>query len=168
MNLLETVEQDTMPTHYKQMTQAEMIARVTEIKAQLGENLFIPCHHYQKDEIVPFADAIGDSLQLAQIAAQNKKAKHIVFCGVHFMAETADMLTTSEQIVTLPDMRAGCSMADMADIHQLTNAWPKLQTLFGDTILPVTYINSTAAIKSFVGEHGGTTVTSSNATKIVS
>lgn len=84
------------------------------------------------------------------------------------MAETADMLTTSEQIVTLPDMRAGCSMADMADIHQLTNAWPKLQTLFGDTILPVTYINSTAAIKSFVGEHGGTTVTSSNATKIVS
>ncbi|MCL5901354.1 quinolinate synthase NadA, partial [Neisseria meningitidis] len=96
MNLLETVEQDTMPTHYKQMTQAEMIARVTEIKAQLGENLFIPCHHYQKDEVVPFADAIGDSLQLAQIAAQNKKAKHIVFCGVHFMAETADMLTTSE------------------------------------------------------------------------
>lgn len=168
MNLLETVEQDTMPTHYKQMTQVEMIARVTEIKAQLGENLFIPCHHYQKDEVVPFADAIGDSLQLAQIAAQNKKAKHIVFCGVHFMAETADMLTTSEQIVTLPDMRAGCSMADMADIHQLTNAWPKLQTLFGDTILPVTYINSTAAIKSFVGEHGGTTVTSSNATKIVS
>lgn len=79
MNLLETVEQDTMPTHYKQMTQAEMIARVTEIKAQLGENLFIPCHHYQKDEVVPFADAIGDSLQLAQIAAQNKKAKHIVF-----------------------------------------------------------------------------------------
>ncbi|EAF5538531.1 quinolinate synthase NadA [Listeria monocytogenes] len=168
MNLLETVEQDTMPTHYKQMTQAEMIARVTEIKDQLGENLFIPCHHYQKDEVVPFADAIGDSLQLAQIAAQNKKAKHIVFCGVHFMAETADMLTTSEQIVTLPDMRAGCSMADMADIHQLTNAWPKLQNLFGDTILPVTYINSTAAIKSFVGEHGGTTVTSSNATKIVS
>ncbi|MCH2893218.1 quinolinate synthase NadA, partial [Listeria monocytogenes] len=76
---------------------------------------------------------------------------------VHFMAETADMLTTSEQIVTLTDMSAGCSMADMADIHQLTTAWPKLQTLFGDTILPVTYINSTAAIKSFVGEHGGTT-----------
>ncbi|EAD0712520.1 quinolinate synthase NadA [Listeria monocytogenes] len=168
MNLLETVEQDTMPTHYKHLTQTEMIARVTEIKTQLGSDLFIPCHHYQKDEVVPFADAIGDSLQLAQIAEQNKKAKHIVFCGVHFMAETADMLTTSEQIVTLPDMRAGCSMADMADIHQLTNAWPKLQTLFGDTILPVTYINSTAAIKSFVGEHGGTTVTSSNATKIVS
>ncbi|EAG6803883.1 quinolinate synthase NadA [Listeria monocytogenes serotype 1/2a] len=168
MNLLETVEQDTMPTHYKHLTQTEMIARVTEIKTQLGTDLFIPCHHYQKDEVVPFADAIGDSLQLAQIAVQNKKAKHIVFCGVHFMAETADMLTTSEQIVTLPDMRAGCSMADMADIHQLTNAWPKLQTLFGDTILPVTYINSTAAIKSFVGEHGGTTVTSSNATKIVS
>ncbi|EIA7533590.1 quinolinate synthase NadA [Listeria monocytogenes] len=168
MNLLETVEQDTMPTHYKHLTQTEMIARVTEIKTQLGTDLFIPCHHYQKDEVVPFADAIGDSLQLAQIAAQNKKAKHIIFCGVHFMAETADMLTTNEQIVTLPDMRAGCSMADMADIHQLTNAWPKLQTLFGDTILPVTYINSTAAIKSFVGEHGGTTVTSSNATKIVS
>ncbi|MBF2663331.1 quinolinate synthase NadA [Listeria seeligeri] len=167
MNLLETIENDTMPTRYKLMSKDEMTKRVFEIKQQLGEDLFIPCHHYQKDEVVPFADAIGDSLQLAQIAASNKKAKHIVFCGVHFMAETADMLTTNEQIVTLPDKRAGCSMADMADIHQLTNTWPKLQELFGDTILPVTYINSTAAIKSFVGEYGGTTVTSSNATKIV-
>lgn len=167
MNLLETVKSDTMPEHYKLMSKTEMANRVMEIKQQLGEDLFIPCHHYQKDEVVPFADAIGDSLQLAQIATSNKQAKHIVFCGVHFMAETADMLTTNEQMVTLPDMRAGCSMADMADIHQLTNAWPILQNLFGDTILPVTYINSTAAIKSFVGEYGGTTVTSSNAATIV-
>ncbi|AIS60427.1 quinolinate synthase NadA [Listeria ivanovii] len=167
MNLLETVENDTMPARYKLMSKEIMTERVFEIKQQLGQDLFIPCHHYQKDEVVPFADAIGDSLQLAQIAANNKQARNIVFCGVHFMAETADMLTTKEQIVTLPDMRAGCSMADMADIHQLTNAWTKLQELFDDTILPVTYINSTAAIKSFVGEHGGTTVTSSNATKIV-
>ena len=88
-----------------------------------GETLFIPGHHYQKDEVVQFSDAAGDSLQLAQVAASNKEAKYIVFCGVHFMAETADMLTTDEQVVILPDMRAGCSMADMADIEQTERAW---------------------------------------------
>ena len=121
-----------------------------------GENgdhvLFIPGHHYQKDEVIQFADATGDSLQLAQLSAENKEAEFIVFCGVHFMAETADILTNDNQKVYLPDMRAGCSMADMADIHQTERAWEKLQELFGDTILPLTYVNSTAAIKAFVGD----------------
>ena len=133
-----------------------------------GETLFIPGHHYQKDEVVQFSDAAGDSLQLAQVAASNKKAKYIVFCGVHFMAETADMLTTDDQIVILPDMRAGCSMADMADIEQTERAWKELTKLFGDTMIPLTYVNSTAAIKAFCGRNGGATVTSSNAKQMVS
>ncbi|WP_379965869.1 quinolinate synthase NadA [Ectobacillus sp. sgz5001026] len=156
-----------LPQRYSLMSQEEMEARVFEIKEKLGEKLFIPGHHYQKDEVIQFADATGDSLQLAQIAAKNKKAKYIVFCGVHFMAETADILTTDEQVVVLPDMRAGCSMADMADIFQTERAWQSLQNVFGDTILPLTYVNSTAAIKAFCGRNGGATVTSSNAKKMV-
>ena len=134
----------------------------------MGKMLFIPGHHYQKDEVVQFSDAAGDSLQLAQVAASNKDAKYIVFCGVHFMAETADMLTTDDQIVILPDMRAGCSMADMADIEQTERAWKELTKLFGDTMIPLTYVNSTAAIKAFCGRNGGATVTSSNAKQMVS
>src|SRR5690606_27590113 len=114
-----------------------------------------------------FADATGDSLQLAQLCAANEQAEHIVFCGVHFMAETADILTTDQQKVYLPDMRAGCSMADMADIYQTDRAWQLLTEQFGDTILPLTYVNSTAAIKAFVGRNGGATVTSSNARQMV-
>ena len=139
-----------------------------KLKRKLAAILFIPGHHYQKDEVVQFADATGDSLQLAQVAASNKEAKYIVFCGVHFMAETADMLTTDESKGILPDMRAGCSMADMADIEQTERAWEELTKLFGDTMIPLTYVNSTAAIKAFVGENGGATVTSSNAKKMVS
>lgn len=157
----------TLPAHYKTMSTQEMEARVLEIKQQLGDELFIPGHHYQRDEVIQFADATGDSLQLAQICANNTRAKHIVFCGVHFMAETADMLTKEDQIVYLPDMRAGCSMADMANIHETENAWQQLQQLFGDTIVPLTYVNSTASIKAFVGRHGGACVTSSNAAKMV-
>ncbi|WP_203361980.1 quinolinate synthase NadA [Bacillus sp. REN10] len=157
----------SLPDRYRQMTKEQMEERVRAIKEELGDSLFIPGHHYQKDEVIQFADAVGDSLQLAQVSASNKKAKYIVFCGVHFMAETADMLTTKEQTVILPDMRAGCSMADMANIHQTEIAWGKLQALFGDTMLPLTYVNSTAAIKAFVGRNGGATVTSSNAHKIV-
>jgi quinolinate synthase len=169
MNILELAQgvQVTLPQRYSQMTREEMEARVSEIKEHFGETLFIPGHHYQKDEVVIFSDATGDSLQLAQVAAQNKKAKYIVFCGVHFMAETADILTTDEQVVILPDMRAGCSMADMADIEQTERAWLKLQQLFGDTMLPLTYVNSTAAIKAFCGRNGGATVTSSNAKAMV-
>ena len=162
-----TQQPTLLPTHYRLYTTKEMEKRVRAIKEQLGTQLFIPGHHYQKDEVIQFADATGDSLQLAQVAAANKEAKHIVFCGVHFMAETADMLTTREQHVYLPDMRAGCSMADMANIYETEAAWDELQRLFGDTIIPLTYVNSTAAIKAFTGKHGGACVTSSNAKKMV-
>ncbi|MDU9692951.1 quinolinate synthase NadA [Priestia aryabhattai] len=167
MSLLQTLQQQTLPAKYTQLTENEMKRRVLEIKKKLGSKLFLLGHHYQKDEVYEFADVVGDSLQLAQIAAENREAEHIVFCGVHFMAETADILTAENQKVILPDMRAGCSMADMATIQQTEKAWPVLQDLFGDTIIPLTYVNSTAAIKSFVGEHDGATVTSSNAKNMV-
>ncbi|WP_010173901.1 quinolinate synthase NadA [Bacillus coahuilensis] len=161
-------ENDTaLPERYKSLSEHEMVARILEIKKELGAKLFIPGHHYQKDEVIQFSDTTGDSLQLAQVSAKNTDAEYIVFCGVHFMAETADILTSKEQKVILPDMRAGCSMADMADIHQTERAWTKLQDYFGDTIIPLTYVNSTASIKSFVGKNGGATVTSSNAHRMV-
>ncbi len=169
MSIFQTLEKQTnvLPEKYRNMSTEELEKRVRAVKAELGNKLYIPGHHYQKDEIIQFADATGDSLQLAQLCGQNEEAEHIVFCGVHFMAETADILTTKEQKVYLPDMRAGCSMADMADIYQTERAWEKLTAIFGDTILPLTYVNSTAAIKSFVGENGGATVTSSNAEEMV-
>ncbi|KQL53420.1 quinolinate synthetase [Heyndrickxia shackletonii] len=167
VNFLEQNKNIMISEQYLKMDQQEMETRVWEIKQQLGKELFLPVHHYQKDEVVQFADIMGDSLQLAQVSAKNKDAKYIVFCGVHFMAETADILTDDNQKVFLPDMRAGCSMADMADIFQTERAWKKLQSLFGDTIVPLTYVNSTAAIKAFVGKNGGATVTSSNAHSMI-
>ncbi|MFD2213820.1 MULTISPECIES: quinolinate synthase NadA [Bacillaceae] len=167
LDILEHEKKEMMPEFYKNLTTEEMERRVKEIKEKFGTKLYIPGHHYQKDEVVQFSDVTGDSLQLAQAAALNKEAEYIVFCGVHFMAETADMLTSENQKVILPDMRAGCSMADMADIDQTDRAWEKLQMIFGDTILPLTYVNSTAAIKAFVGKNGGATVTSSNAKKML-
>lgn len=170
MSILDYFEEQksgTLPERYYEMTADEIETRIREIKELLGEKLFIPGHHYQRDDVIQFSDAAGDSLQLAQICQANDKAEHIVFCGVHFMAETADILTNDNQKVYLPDMRAGCSMADMADIYQTERAWEKLADVFGDTIIPLTYVNSTAAIKGFVGEHGGATVTSSNAHTMV-
>lgn len=168
MNLLTQMEQSIskMPERYKNMSHDELNHLINSIKQNLGNDLFLPGHHYQKEEVMNHADARGDSLQLAQLSA-NTTAKHIVFCGVHFMAETADILSDDHQSVYLPDLRAGCSMADMADIKQTKVAWEELMKLFGDTILPMTYVNSTAAIKSFVGQHGGTTVTSSNAKRVM-
>jgi quinolinate synthase len=156
-----------IPEQYREMSREDLEQRVIEIKEKYGSKLFIPGHHYQKDEVIKFADATGDSLKLAQLSAANTEAEFIVFCGVHFMAETADILTKENQKVYLPDMRAGCSMADMADLQQTERAWEKLQEMFGDTIIPLTYVNSTAAIKAFVGENGGATVTSSNAETMV-
>ncbi|MEX2600830.1 MAG: quinolinate synthase NadA [Balneolaceae bacterium] len=170
MELLEVLEQNSgvrLPERYQSMSEEEMSLRVKEIKTSFGEKLFIPGHHYQRDEVIRFADARGDSLRLAQICTERPQAERIVFCGVHFMAETADMLTDDHQVVILPDMRAGCSMADMADIDQTNRSWELLQESFGDTILPLTYVNSTANIKAFVGHHGGATVTSSNAKKML-
>ncbi|WP_234400596.1 quinolinate synthase NadA [Virgibacillus senegalensis] len=166
LELLERTRNQALPEIYKDLSEAEMVERVKSVKEKFGDRLFIPGHHYQKDEVMQFADAAGDSLQLAQLSAANT-AEYIVFCGVHFMAETADILTNDYQQVILPDMRAGCSMADMADIHQTERGWKLMQESFGDTILPLTYVNSTAAIKAFVGENGGATVTSSNAKQML-
>lgn len=157
----------SLPKRYSKLTAEEMEARVREIKARFGKKLFIPGHHYQKDEVIQFSDARGDSLKLARICADMPDAEFIVFCGVHFMAETADMLTNQGQKVILPDLRAGCSMADMADIQQTEKGWVKMQEIWGDTILPLTYVNSTAAIKGFVGKNGGACVTSGNAKKML-
>ncbi|WP_054636361.1 quinolinate synthase NadA [Thalassobacillus sp. C254] len=164
MSFLEMIEQiPRLPEHYLQMNQEELRERVMAHKKRLGQRLYIPGHHYQKDEVIEFADDTGDSLQLARLSEQNNKAEYVIFLGVHFMAETADILTSDDQKVILPDLRAGCSMADMADIDQTEKAWEKLMELFEDTIVPLTYVNSTAAIKAFCGKHGGATVTSSNA-----
>lgn len=152
--------------YYDENPEAQ-IQRIYAAKAAFGDDLLMVAHHYQKDEVFQFADAQGDSLKLAQIAAENQRAKKIVFCGVHFMAETADILTTDAQSVILPDPMAGCSMADMANTFQLTQAWAQLTQQYDTDILPITYVNSTAAIKAFVGAHHGVVVTSSNAEKIV-
>jgi quinolinate synthase len=141
--------------------------RIAAAKAKLGKDLVILGHHYQRDEVVKFADFRGDSLKLSQQAAE-ADAKYIVFCGVHFMAESADILRRGNQIVVLPDLSAGCSMADMADIGQVEACWSELQTVTDTSkIIPVTYMNSTAAIKSFTGEHGGSACTSSNAAAVM-
>ncbi len=121
-----------IPNHYYELSSDEMARRVSEIKGRLGARLFIPGHHYQKDEVIDFADARGDSLKLAQICAEMPEAEYIVFCGVHFMAETADMLTKDDVKVILPDMRAGCSMADMADIEQTERGWERMQKIWGE------------------------------------
>ncbi|QAS52555.1 quinolinate synthase NadA [Halobacillus litoralis] len=169
MNLFETLEKKhpTLPARYHKMNADELEERINKVKRSMGRKLFLPGHHYQKDEVIQFADARGDSLKLAQLSASQHEAEAIVFCGVHFMAETADILSTEDQHVYLPDMRAGCSMADMANITQTEKAWQQLFDIFDDTILPLTYVNSTAAIKAFVGKNGGATVTSSNAAKMI-
>lgn len=132
----------------------------------LGSDLVILGHHYQRDEVIKFARFTGDSLKLAQQAA-GCDAKYIVFCGVHFMAESADVLRRPGQVVILPDLNAGCSMADMAEIGQVETCWEELESLGGLGVVPVTYMNSTAAIKAFTGEHGGSVVTSSNAARVL-
>src|SRR6476620_11635980 len=142
----------------------DLVARAEKAKAALGDRLFVLGHHYQRDEVIRFADVTGDSFKLAQQAAARPEAEYIVFCGVHFMAESADILTSDKQQVILPDLAAGCSMADMAAIDQVEDCWSVLEAAgVADVTVPVTYMNSTAAIKSFTGRHGGTVCTSSNA-----
>jgi quinolinate synthase len=141
-----------------------LVARAAAAKAALGDRLFILGHHYQRDEVIRFADVTGDSFKLARDAAARPQAEFIVFCGVHFMAESADILTSRAQRVILPDLAAGCSMADMARDVQVLQAWDALtEAGVSDSTVPVTYMNSSAAIKGFTGEHGGTVCTSSNA-----
>ncbi len=146
-----------------------LIERAHAARAALGSKAMILGHHYQRDEVINFADITGDSFKLAQAAASHPEAEYVIFCGVHFMAESADVLTTADQKVILPDLAAGCSMADMAASHQVHEAWKVFQRLGIDTkTIPVTYMNSSAAIKSFTGEHGGTICTSSNAERAMS
>jgi quinolinate synthase len=141
-----------------------LVARATAAKAALGDRLFVLGHHYQRDEVIRFADVTGDSFKLAREAAARPTAPYIVFCGVHFMAESADILTAAHQQVVLPDLAAGCSMADMATFDQVEEAWEVLEDAgVADDVIPVTYMNSSADIKAFVGRHGGTVCTSSNA-----
>ena len=143
-----------------------LVQRARDARAALGNRALILGHHYQRDEVIAFADITGDSFKLAQAAAEQSDAEFIFFCGVHFMAESADILTTSKQRVILPDLAAGCSMADMATANQVNECWKQLEKLgVASRTTPVTYMNSSAAIKSFTGEHGGTICTSSNAEK---
>jgi quinolinate synthase len=163
-------ERQPLPEHYLRLSDDEMDARIAAAKRTLGERLVILGHHYQRDEVIKFADFTGDSLKLARAAASRHSAAFVVFCGVHFMAESADILRGPQQKVILPDLAAGCSMADMAAEDQVEIAWRELAEMGVDVdaTVPVTYINSSAAIKAFVGAHGGVVCTSTNAAKVMS
>jgi quinolinate synthase len=182
INLLTQVEKESigerqpLPERYLGLSDDEMDERIAAAKRQLGHRLVILGHHYQRDEVIKFADFTGDSLKLSREAASRTSAEFIVFCGVHFMAESADILRAPHQKVVLPDLAAGCSMADMAAPDQLEACWRELEGMGVRTdgvehgragVVPVTYINSSAAIKAFVGEHGGIVCTSTNAQSIM-
>jgi len=156
-------ERQALPEKYLGLPDAEMDVRLAAARERLGERLMILGHHYQRDEVIRFADHTGDSFKLARQVAARPEADYIVFCGVHFMAESADVLAAPHQQVILPDLAAGCSMADMVAPDQLENCWEELTQMGTPGVVPVTYINSAAAIKAFVGERGGTVCTSSNA-----
>jgi quinolinate synthase len=161
--------QAALPERYQTADAAELVDWIGSAKAALGERLLILGHHYQRDEVMRWADARGDSFGLSRLAAGNEKAEYVVFCGVHFMAEAADILTSDHVQVVLPDLNAGCSMADMADIDSVEEAWDELAAVTDiERIVPITYMNSSAALKAFVGRHGGAVCTSSNARAVVS
>ncbi|GGV46005.1 quinolinate synthase NadA [Paenarthrobacter nicotinovorans] len=166
-----TPRQGQLPEEYKKATDAELDARIRAAKATLGDRAVILGHFYQRDEVIQYADFVGDSFQLANAALTKPDAEAIIFCGVHFMAETADILSTPEQAVILPNLAAGCSMADMADEDSVEECWEQLEEIFGTgvdeqgrvPVIPVTYMNSSAALKAFCGRNGGIVCTSSNA-----
>ncbi len=162
------VWQQPLPSIYSELSDPELRLRIASAKETLGSRLVILGHHYQQDDVVAFADFTGDSFELSRKAADAKGAEFVIFCGVHFMAESADILIDPGVRVILPDLGAGCSMADMADLPQTEEAWEQLtQACPGQTIVPITYMNSSAAIKAFVGEHGGAVCTSSNARNVL-
>ena len=154
-----------LPVSYMRMSPEELDERIAEARSKLGDSTVILGHHYQRDEVIKYADYRGDSFNLSQYAASQKKAQNIIFCGVHFMAETADILSAPYQRVILPNLTAGCSMADMARIDDVLDCWDDLHDELGDDgdIIPITYMNSTAAIKAHCGRNGGIVCTSSNA-----
>lgn len=171
--------QPALPERYRKMSSDDLASAITDRRDRLGDRLVILGHHYQVDEVVRHADLTGDSLKLSQLAAgvaRERPVEHVVFCGVHFMAESADILTPDHVEVILPDLSAGCSMADMAAYDETVEAWELLHESLAQScaadggwhgrIVPITYVNSTAAIKAFVGEHGGACCTSSNADEV--
>ena len=167
--------QGALPEEYRTAVDDELHARIRAAKATLGDRVVVLGHFYQRDEVIQYADFVGDSFQLANAALTRPDAEAIVFCGVHFMAETADILSTPEQAVILPNLAAGCSMADMADESTVEECWEQLEEVFGTEpdadgrvpVIPVTYMNSSAALKAFCGEHGGIVCTSSNAKTVL-
>jgi len=159
--------QVALPEEVRAASPEEVQGRIGEAKRSLGRRLLVLGHHYQRDEVFRHADCTGDSFKLAQHAASRPEADHIVFCGVHFMAESADILSAPHQTVSLPDMNAGCTMADMAEIGQVEACWEEVTAVVGEEVLPVTYMNSTADLKAFVGRHGGAVCTSSNARAVM-
>ncbi|MDQ6910178.1 MAG: quinolinate synthase NadA [Actinomycetota bacterium] len=161
--------QAALPERYQDAPLDQLAQWIADAKAKLGDRLLILGHHYQRDEVMRWADARGDSFGLSRLAAASDRAEYVVFCGVHFMAEAADILTADNVQVVLPDLNAGCSMADMADLDSVEQAWEELAAVTDiQRIVPVTYMNSSAALKAFVGEKGGAVCTSSNAKAVVS
>src|SRR5436190_461369 len=160
--------QAPLPDRYTKATPEDLHHRIGVAKAALGDRLMILGHHYQRDEVMQWADARGDSFGLSRLAAANDTAEFIVFCGVHFMAEAADILAGPHQQVVLPDLNAGCSMADMADIDSVEEAWESIAAVTDIArVVPITYMNSSAALKAFVGKVGGAVCTSSNARAVI-
>jgi len=160
--------QSPLPGGYTSANPEDLAARIQAAKEALGRQLLILGHHYQRDEVMRWADARGDSFGLSRLAADNRDARFVVFCGVHFMAESADILTGPDVSVILPDLNAGCSMADMADLESVEEAWEELASVTEvEQIVPITYMNSSAALKAFVGRHGGAVCTSSNARAVL-
>ncbi len=160
--------QAPLPERYTYASADELETWIASARAALGDRLFILGHHYQRDEVMRWADARGDSFRLSVLAQQRPDAEFIVFCGVHFMAESADILTGDHQHVLLPDLNAGCSMADMADLDQVEEAWEALGRVTDlERLVPITYMNSSAALKAFVGQHGGAVCTSTNARAVL-
>lgn len=160
--------QQPLPPEYMTMSGDDAARRIARAREALGRDLVVLGHHYQRDEIIRWADYQGDSLKLARTAATLPDVRYFVFCGVHFMAETADILTDPDTVVILPNMSAGCSMADMADLPQVERAWKEIHTVLRDgSVTPVTYVNSTADLKAFVGARNGVCCTSSNARSVL-
>jgi quinolinate synthase len=159
--------QEPLPAEYRGLSSEELQRRIGAAKETLGSRLVILGHHYQRDEIIRFSDFRGDSFKLSQLAAGRKDAEYIVFCGVHFMAESADILSAPHQIVMLPNLTAGCSMADMANLEDVEDCWDALGATCSGRTIPVTYMNSSADLKAFCGENGGIVCTSSNAERLV-
>jgi quinolinate synthase len=156
-----------LPPQIKDAPLGDVQERIVRAKQALGRRVIILGHHYQRDEVIRHADVTGDSFKLAQHAARHPDAEFIVFCGVHFMAESADVLASAHQRVVLPDLTAGCTMADMAETDQVDDCWDDLTAVIGDDVVPVTYMNSSAALKAFCGRHGGAVCTSSNARAVI-